>query len=61
MDDDDVRVVERRCRARLTGEPLPVIRAGQRLGAEHLDRDGAAQALVTRTINGAHAAFADLL
>jgi len=53
----DVRVRERRSRARLANEA--VLRSGAGI-AQDLDRDGAIEALVARLEHAPHAAFADL-
>ena len=56
-DGDDVRVRQGSDRARLAEEPLadPVI-----VDMQRLDRDGAAEHLVVRAIDGAHRARTDL-
>ena len=55
----DVRVRERRRRARFLQEPLAAIGIAGDLGGEHLDRDGAAKPGVASAIDLAHPAGAD--
>ena len=55
VDDDDVRMVERRGGARFLMKPLPVDRIAQ-LAREELDGDRSIQFFVVREVDLAHAA-----
>ena len=52
----NVRMRERRDGPPLTLEPLTCGRIGRQLGREHLDRDAAIEACVTRPVHLSHAA-----
>src|SRR5258707_15742141 len=60
-DRDDVRVVHRRCGARLPDETLPERLVGSQGRSQDLERDRAIQAFVVRAEHHGHAALADLL
>ena len=55
----DVRMIERRDRARLALEAVAKLRVGRERRGEDLDRDGAIEPRVARAIDLAHAARAD--
>ena len=57
----DVRMRQRRGRARLLEEPLAPIGIGRDGRGQHLDRDGAAEPRVARAVHLAHAAGADAI
>jgi hypothetical protein len=61
VDRDDVRMVQRGERPRLSPEPRPVIGIEARGVEEELERDVAAERGVVRAVDGTHAALGDLL
>ena len=61
VDRDDVRVAERRSRARLALEALDhAFSHKQQRGRQHLDRDFAVERQIVREIHGRHAAMPEL-
>ena len=50
----NVRMVERRDRARLAIEPIAQLRIGGELRGQHFDRDGAIEPRIARAIHLAH-------
>ena len=60
VDADDAGVLEPRQRARLAREASAEVGIGRALGPQHLDRDVAAEAIVVRAEDAAHAARAQL-
>ena len=61
MDDDDVGMAEGRSRLGLLDEALTPFEIGDPVRRQDLDGDGPVEVGVDGLINGAHAAFADLL
>ena len=59
VDRDDVRVIERGGRPRFPDEAPLAIGIGDRAGSDDLERDGAVQTRVDRTVDDAHPAFAE--
>ena len=59
VDRADVRVLQRRGEARFAFEPRQPLGRGDRVGAQQLDRDFAAEPHVFGAIHHAHAAFAE--
>ena len=59
VDDDDVRVIEGRCGARLVLEAAAAIRVREILGSKNLEGDHPAERRVLGTVDRPHAAMAD--
>jgi hypothetical protein len=60
VDGDDVRVAQLGGGLSLAGEPLADVLLIRQLGRQHLDRDPALEALVSRAVDHPHAAPAHL-
>ena len=60
VDDRDMWMLERRCRAGFLYEALPALGIGDELRGQNLQRDLAAEASVERAIHDTHPAAADL-
>ena len=58
---NDPWVIETGCRLRFDEETLDILLAGRLSGTDHLDRDDAVQANLSRLVDDSHATAGDLL